>query len=90
MSRFRLFAVIALTVLVTALVMGALNRPVHADAPRTASCISQVPIGKDGSLDDRANTAVSGWMTAELAAGHTQFMVVPVMPATGKEGFCAW
>jgi len=79
MTNIRLFAAIAVSVVVTALVMGAITRPAHADTPRTAECMTA------GLNSAQIQKEAKAWMDQQLAAGRTNF--VSIAP-TGN--LCAW
>lgn len=79
MSNARLFSIIGLSVVITVLVMGAITRPAHADAPRTAECMTA------GQNSAQIQKEAKGWMDQQLAAGRTNF--VSIAP-TGN--LCAW
>ncbi|MES2638078.1 MAG: hypothetical protein V4850_01290 [Myxococcota bacterium] len=92
MSHPRLFSAIALTALVTGTVVGGLtlSRPVRADTPPTAVCSWQYqgarpPQTKEGFA--QADAAVASWMSAQLAAGKTNFVLTQsaLLPT-----MCAW
>ena len=93
MTNIRLFAAIAVSVVLTALVMGAITRPAHADTPRTPVCVWRVPgapvsVSSEKTLDQQ-NAAVQAWMASQTAEGRVQFMLVPsTLP--GRDSICAW
>ena len=77
MTNIRLFAVISVSVVLTALVMGAITRPAHADTPREPAC-------KIIATGGKMEAGVQSFMAEQLAAGKTNF-VSPV-----GSMLCAW
>lgn len=91
MTNIRLFAVIAASVVTTALVIGAISRPAHADSPRTMECF---PGPGFTTLTSKAQIATQVdtqlvWTNQQLAAGKTSFGMMPIMGRT-EVVFCAW
>ena len=65
-----------------------------AQTARTATCIWQVP-GAWKIIDSEkgaglANDALQAWMTSQLAAGATGFLLVPMSGSTQHRSICAY
>jgi hypothetical protein len=65
-----------------------------AQTARTATCVWHVP-GAWKTIDSEkgaglANDALQAWMTSQLAAGATGFVVVPMPGPTSNRSICAY
>lgn len=95
----RLVLVAIMASAVTALTMSLVSRPAHAETPRSAVCTRVREILPEGSPSVTAKNyglgpeATSAWMTAQLAAGRTSFLVVdswPFLAGNVNTSICAW
>lgn len=93
MTNIRLFAVVSGSVVITALVMGAITQPARADAPRTMECMPGWTklINSTAGNEARVATEQVAWANQQLAAGRTSFGMMPLLGITpGAVTFCAW
>lgn len=92
--KFRYLAVVGLSVVIALLAGAASVGPARADAPRTMVCMP-APEFKNGTA---ANIAARlelqhAWANEQLAAGRTDFMVMPLLNlslSVQPVAFCAW
>ncbi len=96
MTNIRLFAAIAVSVVLTALVMGAITRPAHAGTPGNAVCTApfkgtaaamKTHPEAGSNVNALSLALMQDWMNEQLAAGRTQFAPAP---GDGGSGICAW